>query len=430
MSGPISKQRTNLNKFIQFFVVGLIAGAVVLWVVQRDLEHKSAITELSLKLDSLQWLLSVESGMGTVRSGDVMDSPPDIQERIFNSRENALTRAIARTSDAVVGISVDQVTEVQNPFVPRDPLFRMFLDERYWPRTVRKQASGLGSGFIVSPDGFIVTNEHVVKNATSVTVTTTAGNKYTAKIVGTDELLDMALLKIEDTNLPFIEWANSDEAIVGEWVVAIGNPYGLFDVNDQPSVAVGVISALNRDFERDSDGRLYTDMIQTDAAINRGNSGGPLIDAEGRAIGMNSLIFTETGGSVGIGFAIPSNRIVNAIEDLVKGGVDRNYWLGIRANDLRGVMWKMLNLAENRGAVVTGVDPGSPADRADIKVEDVILSINNREIRNSQDAKDFMNNTDLRVGDKLTFQVSRRGKIMTKEVELIPIPKIRTYIPG
>lgn len=399
-------------------------------MIQRDFARQNAIAELYARIDSLHWLISVESNSRAIHREDNPSELPSIQEQLYQSRDNALTRAIARTSDAVVGISVDQITEVQNPFVPRDPLFRMFLDERYWPRTVRKQASGLGSGFIVTSDGYIVTNEHVVRDASTVTVTTTAGNKYAARIVGTDELLDMALLKIEDQNLPFIEWANSDDAIVGEWVVAIGNPYGLFDVNDQPSVAVGVISALNRDFERDSDGRLYTDMIQTDAAINRGNSGGPLIDAEGRAIGMNSLIFTETGGSVGIGFAIPSNRIVSTIEDLVKGGVDRNYWLGIRANDLRGMMWKMLSLSENRGAIVTGVDPGSPADRADINVEDVILRINNRVINTSQDAKDFMNNTDLRVGDKMTFQISRRGKVMNKEVELIPIPKIRSYTPG
>ena len=400
------------------------------WIIQRDYSRQSTVAQLNARLDSLQWLFSVQSNTKAIRQDDTPLSLPSIQDQLYQSRENAITRAIAKTSDEVVGISVDQIMEVQNPFVPRDPLFRMFLDERYWPKTVRKQSSGLGSGFIVTTDGYIVTNEHVVRDASTITVTTTAGNKYAAKVVGTDELLDMALLKIEDKNLPYIEWANSDEAIVGEWVVAIGNPYGLFDVNDQPSVAVGVISALNRDFERDSDGRLYTDMIQTDAAINRGNSGGPLIDAEGRAIGMNSLIFTESGGSVGIGFAIPSNRIVNAIEDLVKGGVDRNYWLGIRANDLRGMMWKMLGLAENRGAIVTGVDPGSPAARADINVEDVILKINNREITKSQDAKDFMNNTDLRVGDKLTFQISRRGKIITKQVELIPIPKVRSYTPG
>ncbi|MCB1059641.1 MAG: trypsin-like peptidase domain-containing protein [Calditrichaeota bacterium] len=419
-----------MQKFLQFFFIGLIFGAFVLWVVQRDLARQVEFTALKEELDSLKWVQSSEFITRSFHENDNPVRVPEIQGDIQQTRENAITRAISATSNAVVGISVEQVTEVVNPYVPRDPLFRMFLDEKYWPRTIQQQASSLGSGFIVTQDGYIVTNEHVVRNATSIVVTTTVGKKYQAKIVGTDELLDMALIKIDEVNLPFIDWANSDEAIVGEWVVAIGNPYGLFDVNDQPSVAVGVISALNRDFERDVDGRLYTDMIQTDAAINRGNSGGPLIDAEGRAVGMNTLIFTESGGSVGIGFAIPSNRIVNAIDDLVKGGVDRNFWLGIRANDLRGMLWKMLNLAENRGAVVTGVDPGSPADRAGIKVEDVILKINDRTIDCSEDAKEFMNNTDIRVGDTLTFVISRHGTIMTKEVELIPIPKARSYIPG
>ncbi len=419
-----------MNRFWQFFLIGLLGGIVVLWFWGRDRSRQMEFELLQQRLDSLQLTmtaLEIKATGSPLNSDQQSFSIPVSQDQIYQSRETALTRAIARASDAVVGISVEQVTEVENPFVPRDPLFRMFLDERYWPRTVRKQASGLGSGFLVTTDGYIVTNEHVVKNATSVTVTTTAGQKYDARIVGTDELLDMALLKIEDKSLPYIEWANSDEAIVGEWVVAIGNPYGLFDINDQPSASVGVVSALNRDFERDSDGRLYSDMIQTDAAINRGNSGGPLINAEGRAVGMNSLIFTENGGSLGIGFAIPSNRIVNAIEDLVRGGVDRNYWLGIRANDLRGVMWKMLSLAENRGAIITAVDPGSPADRAGMKAEDVILKINDKVVNRSQDAKDYVNNTDLRVGDKLTFLVSRRGKIMTKELELIPIPRAGSY---
>ncbi len=403
---------------------------MLLWILHRDQQHSAEVESLKLRLDSLQYYMTSLEMRTTGVSLGTDDHAYPIQvlgDEVRSTRETALTRAIAIASDAVVGISVETVTEVANPFVPRDPFFRMFLDERFWPRTVKKQASGLGSGFIFTSDGYIVTNEHVVKNAVSVAITTTAGQKYDARIVGTDELLDMALLKIDGEKLPFIEWANSDEAMVGEWVIAIGNPYGLFDINDQPSASVGVISALNRDFERDSDGRLYSDMIQTDAAINRGNSGGPLINAEGRAVGMNTLIFTESGGSVGVGFAIPSNRIVNSIEDLLRGGVDRNYWLGIRANDLRGVMWKMLDLAENRGAVITGVDPGSPAERASLKAEDVILKINDRQINRARDAVDYVNNTDLRVGDKLTIVISRRGTIMTKELELLPIPKVGAY---
>jgi serine protease Do len=416
-------------RFVQFFLVGIAVGIVVVWLLVRDADQKAAIAELSLRLDSLQYSEDLRNLTGSTwpRTSDVISKIPEVQSEIYHGRETAITRAIARASDAVVGISVAQVTEVVNPFLPRDPFFRMFLDERYWPRTIRKQASSLGSGFIITSDGYIVTNQHVVENATEVTVTTTAGNKYDAKIVGTDALLDMALLKIDATSLPYVEWANSDQSMVGEWVVAIGNPYGLFDVNDQPSASVGVISAVNRDFERDSDGRLYTDMIQTDASINHGNSGGPLINAEGRAVGMNTLIFSETGGSVGIGFSIPSNRIVNSIEDLLQGGVDRDFWLGLRANDLRGQMWKRLGLSENRGAIVTGVDKGSPANEADIRTDDVILQINDRQIDCAGDARDYINNTDLRVGDHMTILVSRKGTLLTKKLKLIPIPRVKSY---
>jgi len=253
-------------------------------------------------------------------------------------------------------------------------------------------------------------------------VTTTEGHKYEAEVVGTDRLLDMALLKIDGESLPYIRWANSEQVIVGEWVIAIGNPYGLFDVNDQPSVSVGVVSAVERSFERDGDGRLYTDMIQTDAAINRGNSGGPLVNSEGLAIGMNTLIFTETGGSVGVGFAIPAHRIIAAIDDLLRGGVNRDYWIGIRATDLTGLMWRKLGLSQNRGALVTWVDPDSPAALSGIEVYDVICEMNGYPIETSDDAKQYLRNTDLRVGQSLTMSINRRGTYHDFELDLKPRP--------
>ena len=261
-------------------------------------------------------------------------------------------------------------------------------------------------------------------------MTTTAGDKYEAEIIGTDPLLDMALLKIDGEDLPFVTWANSQDAIVGEWVIAIGNPYGLFDVNDQPSVSVGVISALDRNFERDSDGRLYSDMIQTDAAINRGNSGGPLINAEGRALGMNTMIFSETGGSVGIGFAIPAHRINAAIDDLLRGGVNRDYWIGIRATDLTGIMWKKLGLTQNRGALVTAVDQGSPAADAGIEVWDVICEINGYPIDSSVDAREYLRNTDLRVGQTITMSVNRHGTYHDFVLELKSRPGMEPKVEG
>ena len=373
--------------------------------------------------------ITTASGVGSDGGASVGDRPRGQlipitanQNDISQSRQNALTRAIAATEDAVVGINVEQVTEVRNPLLPDDPIFRMLYDERLWPRTIKRHVENLGSGFLIAPDGYIVTNEHVVRDAEKVAVTTTRRQKYDATVVGTDPLLDMALLKIDCTDMPYIRWGDSENCIVGEWVIAIGNPYGLFDINDQPSVSVGVISALHRDFERDSDGRIYSDMIQTDAAINRGNSGGPLINADGEAVGMNTLIFSEGGGSIGIGFAIPSSRIKATIEDLLKGGVNRNYWLGIRAVDMTGIMHRVHGLDSNQGAVVTSVEPGSPAAKAGVKFEDIILSINDQQVTGALDAKKILGNTDLRVGDKLKLSISRKGKQMDIVVTLAPLP--------
>jgi serine protease Do len=362
---------------------------------------------------------SSEANVSGLRNPEVPTA--SLQSSIYSSRQNAITTSIARTEDAVVGINVVQLREVRNPLMPSDPLIWMLHDERLWPRTIKKRVENLGSGFIISSDGYIVTNEHVVQNAEQVVVTTTKRQKYDARIVGTDPLLDMALLKIDATGLPSIPWGDSENALVGEWVIAIGNPYGLFDVNDQPSVSVGVISAMHRDFE--SDGRLYSDMIQTDAAINRGNSGGPLLNVDGEAVGMNTLILTESGGSVGIGFAIPAHRIVATIDDLLKGGVNRNYWIGIRAVDVSPLRARLQGLDTNHGALVTSVEAGSPAAKAGIRMEDIILEVNGKPIANALAAKEILKSTDLRVGSTLTMKISRQGKTVDLSMTLAPLPK-------
>ncbi|MFZ5434352.1 MAG: S1C family serine protease [Calditrichota bacterium] len=415
-------------KFLNFFVIGLFVGLLVFYQYGRNKQLASEID--SLKAAAAQFHSVVGSSSAGTPSRESVPKPPTddlgqvqlVQEHITGSRTNAITRAIARTSDAVVGINVVQVREVRNPFLPRDPLSWMLFDERLWPRTIQQRVENLGSGFIISSDGYIVTNEHVVRDATQVVVTTTAQQKYNAKIVGTDPLLDMALLKIDATNLPSIPLGNSDECIVGEWVIAIGNPYGLFDVNDQPSVSVGVISAVGRDFKSEIDGRVYSQMIQTDAAINRGNSGGPLVNAEGVAIGMNTLIFSESGGSVGIGFAIPSNRISATIDDLLKGGVNRNYWLGIRAADLSWTRARLNGMDKPQGAEVTSVEPGSPAAKAGIRMEDVIVQIADRPVESARSAKDILRSTDLRVGDTLKIKLIRKRNTLEVSVTLAPLP--------
>ncbi len=416
-------------KFLNFFVIGLLVGLLVFYQYGRNKQLASEIDSLKAATSQFHSVLGL-SPTGTQSGESVPKRPADdlgqvqlIQDQITNSRTNAITRAISRTSDAVVGINVVQVRQVRNPFLPRDPLSWMLFDERLWPRTIQQRVENLGSGFIISSDGYIVTNEHVVRDATEVVVTTTAQQKYNAKIVGTDPLLDMALLKIDAANLPSIPLGNSDECIVGEWVIAIGNPYGLFDVNDQPSVSVGVISAVGRDFKSEIDGRVYSQMIQTDAAINRGNSGGPLINAEGVAIGMNTLIFSESGGSVGIGFAIPSNRISATIDDLLKGGVNRNYWLGVRAADLSWTRARLNGMDKPHGAEVTSVEPGSPAAKAGIRMEDVIVEIADRPVESARSAKDILRSTDLRVGDTLKIKLIRKRNVLDVSVTLAPLPE-------
>lgn len=413
-------------RFINYFIIGLLVGSLALYQHARN-------KQLQVEIQALR----DEAMIRAQTAGHQIDAAPSDKplmpenqipeftkalDDITSSRQNALTRAIALCRDAVVGINVTQVKEIANPFWSSDPLFRMLYEDRVMAPTIKKQVHNLGSGFIISQDGYIVTNQHVVQDASEVMISTTDGEKYPAIILGTDPLLDMALLKIEAHGLPSIPLGDSENSIVGEWAIAVGNPYGLFDVNDQPSVSVGVVSALHRDFESPIDGRLYTDMIQTDASINHGNSGGPLVNAEGVAIGMNTLIFSESGGSIGIGFAIPAHRILASINDLRTGGVNRDYWIGLRAENVSPLRARLNNLKDTKGAVVRLVERNSPAALAGIRLEDIILEINQQQISNATDASAYFKSTDLRVGDRVVFKISRKGTILQIPVVLVALP--------
>jgi len=341
----------------------------------------------------------------------------DANDDVSNSRQNSITRAVKDVSPAVVGISVIAVRQyiARHPFAD-DPFLRNFFPDQIY----QKKVENLGSGFIISPDGYILTNEHVVHDASQVVVTSTDGEKYDAKVIGFDYDSDVALLKIDGANLPFIPFGDSDDIIIGEWAIAIGNPFGLFSIHSQPSVTVGVVSAVDRDFDRNQEGRLYSDMIQTDAAINRGNSGGPLVNATGALIGMNTMIFTEGGGgSIGLGFAIPSNKLKLLIEDIKgRGTVDRDFWVGLQVQDVNRVIARSLRLPEVRGVVVTDVEPGSPAEKAGLESPDVILGVNGVMVGGSRDMQTYMRNSDLRVGGKLKFNVFRNGKMTEVTIKL------------
>ncbi|NOX36840.1 MAG: trypsin-like serine protease [Calditrichaeota bacterium] len=350
--------------------------------------------------------------------------------RLHQLRENAITRAVAKVSPAVVGINVLQVRRIvqKSPFNIDDPLWRAIFPELFRDRVYEQRIKSLGSGFLVSPDGYLITNEHVVENAAEIVVTMTNGKHYEAELVGSDWVTDIALLKIEGENFPYIEMGDSDDLIVGEWVIALGNPFGLFELNDKPTVTVGVISAVDRDWGRTETGRLYLDMIQTDAAINHGNSGGPLVNSLGQVIGMNTFIYTGSRyqeGFVGIGFAIPINRIKEVVREIKeKGGINRNYWLGIlKVQDLNPFIISALGLNVDYGAIIAQIEPRSPAAKAGLKEEDVIIALNGQRIENAQHLVDVLENMDLKVGDVLTFTVVRGKTKMDIQVTLKPLPR-------
>lgn len=332
---------------------------------------------------------------------------------ITESRRNAITRAIERVSPAVVGINVTEVQEfrVRDPYFD-DPFFQEFFGRQGAPQTYKQEVRGLGSGFIISPDGYVVTNDHVAGAATKVIVTTTDGKEHPATVVGSDPTSDVALLKIEGGNFPYIELGNSDEVIVGEWAIALGNPFGLFEINSKPTVTVGVISNTGVNL-RPQENRIYKGMIQTDAAISSGNSGGPLVNSLGQVIGVNATIYSTSqsrmgSGSIGIGFAIPINRAREIFELLKKkGSIDRDFWTGMSIRQINENIARYLKLNSTEGVVVVDVAVGSPADKAGLQQGDVIKAINGEIVKTEDAALTLI--YDARVGETLKLKMIRAG---------------------
>lgn len=349
---------------------------------------------------------------------------------LYNSRQNAITLAVANASPAIVGINVTQVKRIvqKSPFNIEDPVWRSIFPELFRDRIYEQKIKSLGSGFMISKDGYLVTNEHVVENATEILVAMTNGEHYNAEIIGTDRLTDIALLKIEGSNYPYLEFGDSDNLIVGEWVIALGNPFGLFELNDKPTVTVGVISAVDRDWGQTESRRLYMDMIQTDAAINHGNSGGPLVNSLGQVIGMNTFIYTGSAyqeGFVGIGFAIPINRITEIVNELHnQGNINRDFWLGISdGQNLNPYIVKALDLSITEGMIITQIERNSPAYKKGLREEDVIVALNDQKINNREEFIDAISNMDLRVGDTLKFTVVRSTDKFDVNVKLEQRPE-------
>ncbi|MCH7722493.1 MAG: trypsin-like peptidase domain-containing protein [Bacteroidetes bacterium] len=337
---------------------------------------------------------------------------------ISHSRRNIITETVRKVSPAVVGINIIEIQEIRNPFGSffDDPFFRQFFGDR---RSRTREVKELGSGYIISPEGYIITNDHVAGNASQITVTLTDGKSYDAELIGSDPVSDIALLKIDGEKFPYIEPGNSDEIIIGEWVIALGNPFGLFEVNDKPTVTVGVISATGMNLEPIND-RYYLNMIQTDAAINGGNSGGPLVNSLGEVIGMNTLIFTAgSQGSIGLGFAIPINKVKTIIEELKeKGKINRDFEIGMRIQSIDESIAKYYNLERTKGVIITKIFSGAPADKAGLQVGDIIFKINEFQINN--DNTIFGVFYEFRSGQVIDILIVRDNKEMHKKMTLEP----------
>jgi serine protease Do len=336
---------------------------------------------------------------------DIFDTTKDkdkTNDDVSNSRRNAITRTVALVSPAVVGINV---TEIRTYREYDDPFMQYFFGDRRYQQKVQS----LGSGFLISSDGYILTNDHVAGNAAKIVVTMTNGEKYDAKLIGSDVVTDVALLKIEGKNLPYIKMGNSDEVLIGEWAIAFGNPFGLFEINDKPTVTVGVISNINVTLDRVDEKRVYKNLLQTDAAINTGNSGGPLVNSVGEVIGMNTIIYSPNQGSVGLGFAIPINKVRNILKELKDHGkVEREFWTGLEIQGINAGIARYYGLKKSEGVIITDVAKNSPGDKVELKPGDIITDINGTKIIDENTVFDLIK--DAKAGDVLNLKVFRNDR--------------------
>ncbi len=344
------------------------------------------------------------------RGSDGAAARAAVQPALAASRRTALVEATQRVAPAVVsihGTTRERVT-------PRTPWDLFFL-----PEGAERLVEGYGTGFIIRPNGIILTNQHVVANAERLVVTLADGSDLPARVLGEDPVTDVAVLKVDRNGLPTAPLGRSTDLMIGEWVVALGNPYAYLLGNAEPTVTVGVVSATGRNILPSGEQPgLYLDMIQTDAAINPGNSGGPLTNALGEVVGVNSSIFSNSGGSIGLGFAIPIERALAVADAIIRTGSVRRAWTGLEVEGPAGMEnWKSVG-----GARVASVAPGGPAERAGLRPGDVLLQARGRRLRNYLDWEAVK--LDLKVGDTVDVLVREGGRTVTRRLVTGDLPTV------
>jgi len=363
--------------------------------------------------------------VGTLAVGLLLGSPIANERAAAQDQLPSIANLAEKLLPAVVEISVTQEADGESgmdslpmPDLGPNSPFREFFDDFFkrrqqgegqgqGPAVPRRNVNSMGSGFVVDPQGIIVTNNHVIEKADTIEVRFTDGTSLKAELVGRDPKTDLAVLRVKPASpLPAVTFGNSDALRVGDWVLAIGNPFGLGG-----SVSLGIVSARNRDINAGP----YDDFIQTDAAINKGNSGGPLFNLSGEVVGINTAIYSPSGGSVGIGFSVPAATAKSVIDQLTQFGETRRGWLGVRIQSVTDDIAESLNLGKVRGALVADVTPTGPAEKAGIAAGDVIVEFNGKPVNEMKDLPRIV--ADTPVGSSVPVKVVRKGQ----EVAIVAI---------
>jgi serine protease Do len=381
--------------YIFLLVLGLIAGGITgAEIFRRVYASQESQAGSDQKADTSRSAASI--GTQDASSAD----------NITGTRSNAIVRATKMVSPSVVGVVVTQLQVVRRSY-SSDEFFDFFFGPELMPRV--KEVERMGSGFIFSKDGYILTNYHVVEQAQKLYVTLSDGHQIEGRIVGVDPQTDLAVVAAKGGKFPCAKLGDSGGLMIGEWAIAIGNPFGFFINDARPTVTVGVISAVDRNFAP-AEGVYYQGMIQTDAAINQGNSGGPLVNAYGEVVGINSFIFTGSDnyrGSIGIGFAIPIDRAKRVAKELITFGRRRMIYTGISVQDLNRSMALALGYDQTSGVVVSEINRSSPGEAAKLSRGDIIVDMGDRPIHSSADIGGFF--LDYFVGDSVVVTYVRKG---------------------
>ncbi|MCX7913405.1 MAG: DegQ family serine endoprotease [Thermodesulfovibrionales bacterium] len=362
--------------------------------------------------DRFFYIVSIITFLCTLLAfGGMANASVDESTEILGRLGDAMAKIAEQVKPSIVNISTTRMIKAQrHPFFD-DPFFRRFFgDDPFWQQ--KRKVTNLGSGVIATSDGFILTNNHVIEGAEDILVKLSNNKEYKGKVVGTDKRSDLAVIKIDEKNLPTIKWGDSDKLRVGEIVLAIGNPYGL-----NQTITMGIISALGRSGIGITD---YEDFIQTDAAINPGNSGGALINMKGELVGINTAIFSTTGGYQGIGFAIPANMAKTVMNSIVKQGKMVRGWLGVHIQPLTPELIKQFNLHEEYGVLLSDIVEGGPAEKAGLKRGDVIVEYGGRKVEGPLHLRNMVASTT--PGQTVAIKVIRDGKSLLFRVKIEELP--------